>query len=104
MLTLLVFSSACNTGTFLDVPLLLPPKATVVSKSFTSELWNGDCIDSRLPKPPEGKGYAWGFAKGLGLMATELKEDFQSLSWPTTDNWVLASLIGCLMVCTQQLV
>ena len=50
-----------------------------------------------------------GFAKGLGLMATESKDDFQSLnwsrglSWPTTDNWVLVSLIGCLMVCTQQL-
>ena len=57
----------------------------------------------------KAKAVLGGFAKSLGLMATESKDDFQSLnwsrglSWPTTENWVLASLIGCLMVCTQKL-
>ena len=41
----------------------------------------------------KAKAVLGGFAKGPGLMATESKDDFQSLnwsrglSWPTTDNW-----------------
>ena len=60
MLTILIYFWACNTGTFLDVSSLLPPVATDVYKRFTWELWNGDCIDSQISIPHDGKGCTWG--------------------------------------------
>ena len=65
MLTLPIYFWACNTGTFLDVSSLLPPKATGVSETFTWELWNGNRIDSGLANSPDGKGCAWDLCNRL---------------------------------------